>query len=386
MLSVAMEEIKRSQLGKAAKVNALTLLDLAHADNGHVMITWRELAELWGIAESTSRRHLGDLQTANILHYSTNGDGQTVYINFKAWVKTRVGARKSSSDATENARGIDENRAPTRDPAPDDSGDDQKSRVGARKTRVESTKNARGRALSAPDLTRAHAGDLLEGRKEGITDPQILPSFPRPASREEAARSRQLLLDVRLAPKHANELAGSIAFEVIRDRVAAWWMNRKSVGGTLYDGPGIVYNWLTNPDSAAPNSYIEADWKRTELYQRYRTLEEIAADEAPPPVPPPRPRTPVPEASPYLDEDPVWRGVAQDPRFGDLLAGLIRVDHVDGTPCYVLAARDPGRIEWLQRATALRRLVTSAGGQQVLMEIVPPLEGDNTTGPDGPKE
>ena len=86
-----------------------------------------------------------------------------------------------------------------------------------------------------------------------------------------------MLLDVKMAPKHANQLAGSIAFEIIRDRVAAWWMNRKSVGGTLYDGPGIVWNWLTNPDSAAPNSYSIADWQRQELYLRYRTPQEVAA-------------------------------------------------------------------------------------------------------------
>ena len=270
MLTVAIDEIKQSQLGKTARLNALTLLDLAHADNGHVMITWRELAELWGIAESTSRRHLGDLQTANILHYSTNGDGQTVYINFKAWVKTRVGARKSSSDATEIAR-------PRAISAPDDSGDDQKSRVGARKSSSDATKNARGRAISAPDLSRASAHDL-EGRKEYTTDdPSILPSFPRPATRQEAERSLRLLLAVKLAPKHANQLAGLVAFTVIRDHVAAWWMNRKSVGGPLYDGPGIVYRWLTDPAGAAPNAYIDADWRRTELYKLHRTPEEVAA-------------------------------------------------------------------------------------------------------------
>jgi hypothetical protein len=277
VLSVAIDEIKQSQLGKTARLNALTLLDLAHADNGHVMITWRELAELWGIAESTSRRHLGDLQTANILHYSTNGDGQTVYINFKAWVKTRVGARKSSSDATENARGSDENRAWARDSAPNDSADDQKPRVGARKSSSDATEIARGRAISAPDLTRACAPDL-EGRKEYTTnDPSVLPSFPRPATRQEAERSLRLLLAVKLAPKHANQLAGLVAFTVIRDHVAAWWMNRQSAGGPLYDGPGIVYRWLTDPAGAAPTAYVESDWRRTELYKLHRTPEEVAA-------------------------------------------------------------------------------------------------------------
>jgi hypothetical protein len=276
MFSDAVDEIANAELSKTTKANALALLTLAHEDTGHAMLTWEALADLFGANPGTSRRHLGELHKAGIIHYSTNGDG-IVYVNFKAWI------RGMHSDVTKSAKNVQKNREKDAEILHNNRADDSGDPEGMHNLRGNNAKNVQKNrekdAEKARILTRASAPDL-EGRKEYTpNDPSDLPSFPPPATRQEAQRSVRLLLAVKMAPKHANELAGLVAFTVIRDHVAAWWMNRKSVGGPLYDGPGIVYRWLTDPHGAAPNAYVEADWRRQELYKQHRTPDEVAAGE-----------------------------------------------------------------------------------------------------------
>ena len=278
MFFAAIDEIKHSSLGKTAKVNALLLLDLAHADNGHVMITWDELAALWGVAVPTSRRHLGDLQTANVLHYSTNGDRQTIYINFKAWVRARVDARNSSPESTKNARGSDENRAWARGAETEPEADDQKTRVDARNSSPESTKNARGRAISGADLTRTRGldPDPNTGREVGRKD---LPTYQPDGGegedgpdQDEQARSIALLTDpdVGMWRSTATELAVQYPFDEILRHVIAWrWQfeagevrSPRVLVGRLRRSAGLP---LTERDRSSP------------LYLRHISEDEVMA-------------------------------------------------------------------------------------------------------------
>jgi hypothetical protein len=272
MFSDAVDEITNADIPHATRTNALRLLRQAHPDNGHVALTWSDACALCEVSVGTLRRQLGQLAAAHLVHYSTNGDG-FVYCTFKAWIRQEV-SKNSTVDARGRA-GIVEKFDSDQPPA------EEQARVDAREVSKNSTVDARGRAVDARALTREHAPDL-EGRKEGNTlhDSSFLPSFPPPASREEAARSLKLLRDdrVHLFLPHANELAGRFSFQVIRDHVGAWFMNRKAIGGPL-ESPGCVYTWLTKAGRAVRNSYDPAEWRKTDLYRDYRTPQEVAAGE-----------------------------------------------------------------------------------------------------------
>ena len=273
MFSDAVDEITNADIPHATRTNALRLLRHAHPDNGHVAMTWSEASALCEVSMGTLRRQLGQLAAAHLIHYSSNGDGY-VYCTFKAWIR-----REPSKNSTVDARG----RAGTVEKFDSDQpGDEGEARVDAREPSKNSTVDARGRAVDARSLTREHAPDL-EGRKEGNIqhDPSFLPSFPTP-SRTEAERSLRLLRDsrVNLFLRHANRLAGLFPFEYIRDHVGAWYMNRRAAGGTLENGPGIVYVWLTQPGRGVRNGYDPAEWRKTDLYRMHRTPEEVAAGEA----------------------------------------------------------------------------------------------------------
>ena len=273
MFAEAVDEITQADIPHATRTNALRLLRHAHPDNGHVAITWQDASAVCGVSLGTLRRQLGQMAAAHLIHYSSNGDGY-VYCTFKAWIR-----REPSKNSTVDARG----RAGTGEKfdsnQPADEGHDAPD---AREPSKNSTVDARGRAVDARSLTRASAGDL-EGRKEGRnTDPtNFLPSFPTP-TRTEADRSLKLLRDdrVNLWIRHANRLAGLFPFEYIRDHVAAWYMNRKEVGGPLKNGSGIVYVWLLEPGKAVRNGYEPAEWRKTDLYKDHRTPDEVAAGDS----------------------------------------------------------------------------------------------------------
>lgn len=274
MLSTALEEINRSDLPASTCRNALQLLAMAHADNGHVMITWDDLSGMWGVSVGRSRKHLGAMQAANVLHYSSNGDG-IVYVNFKAWA--RAHARKTSTDETENARGSDEKRAWARAAEVDATVDDQEARVDARKTSTDETKNARGRAKNDHYLTRAGA-PVLTDRLTDQNDPtsNVSQSVTAPPL-DERRQSETLLRDIRIPGRDAARIALAHPYSRVRDAVAAWWMNRKSAGGKLENSPGIVLYWLNNWPDKPPNHYDDAAWRKEDLYLRHRTPQEVAA-------------------------------------------------------------------------------------------------------------
>ena len=270
MFSAAVDEITQADIPHATRTNALRLLRHAHPDNGHVAITWSDACAVCEVSQGTLRRQLGQMAAAHLVHYSSNGDGY-VYCTFKAWIR-REPSKNSTVDARGRAGTVEKFDSAEATPEKHDAAD-------AREPSKNSTVDARGRAADARSLTRTRTGDL-EGRKEGrnIDPTNFLPSFPAP-SRPEAERSLKLLRDprVNLWVRHANRLAGLFPFEYVRDHVAAWYMNRKSAGGTLEESPGAVYVWLTEPSKAVRNGYDPAEWRKTDLYKDHCTPEELAA-------------------------------------------------------------------------------------------------------------
>jgi hypothetical protein len=265
MLS-AVDEITQADIPHATRTNALRLLRLAHPDNGHVALTWTEATALCEVSPSTLRRQLGQMAAAHLIHYSTNGDGY-VYCTFKAWIRREV-----SKISTVDARG----RAGTVEKFDSSAGaPEEQARVDAREPSKNSTVDARGRAIDAHSLSRASAPDLTDR----LTDYDPTGQISQSVTADEYRRTKALLRDIRIDGPDAHRIARLHPFERVRDCVAAWWMNRKSVGGKLQNGPGIVLFWLDNWPGKPPNHYEPADWRREDLYRQHRTPAEVAAGE-----------------------------------------------------------------------------------------------------------
>ena len=240
MFAEAAEEIAKSELTKTTKANALALLTMAHADTGQAILTWEALGALFDANKGTSRRHLGELHKAGIIHYSTNGDG-IVYVNFKAWV------RSLHADVMKSAKNVQNSREK----------DAEKARIHTR--------------VGAPDLTDrlTDSTDPTSNVSQSVTAPPI----------DERRLTEALLRDIRIPGRDAARIALAHPYGRVRDAVASWWMNRKSAGGKLENSPGIVLYWLNNWPDKPPNHYEPADWHKQDLYLRHRTPDEVAAAE-----------------------------------------------------------------------------------------------------------
>lgn len=104
MIIDVVEQINLSDLPPASKANALALLAMAHHDNGHLSIAWGDICAAFGhISLPRCRRHLGLMQAANLIHYSSNGDG-IVYINFKAWLDLSARGRAKNDHSVVEKR------------------------------------------------------------------------------------------------------------------------------------------------------------------------------------------------------------------------------------------------------------------------------------------
>jgi len=277
MFAEAAEEIAKSELTKTTKANALALLTMAHADTGQAILTWEALAALFDANKGTSRRHLGELHKAGIIHYSTNGDG-IVYVNFKAWV------RSLHADVTKSAKNVQNFREKDAEILHTDDTGQQADAQGTQLSRGKSAKNVQNfrekDAEKARLLTRTSAPDLTDRLTDHL-DPtsNVSQSVTAPAQ-DERRLTETLLRDIRIPGRDAARIALAHPYSRVRDAVASWWMNRKSAGGKLENSPGIVLYWLNNWPDKPPNHYDDAAWRQEELYLRHRTPEEVAAGDS----------------------------------------------------------------------------------------------------------
>ncbi|MDO8706206.1 MAG: hypothetical protein Q7J84_14785 [Sulfuricaulis sp.] len=263
----------------ATERNAMRLLARAAEENGHVAITLDALCRLFDVKNpAVTRRHLGLIQAAGIIHYSTNQD---VYINFRAW-PARVGdtetviqdhlkrapTRADDHEPTENTA---PERAPTR---ADDPAEDPQRAPDLLKARVGDTESARG---------RAHGGDNRGGRLVGInyfplpgenllpTNQPVNAHAPKLAAWEaEASEGLLLALGCENLPT-LRTLAATVTFEEIRAHALAWQRDPKTTG------PGGLLHRIRSADFALPE--LTDDDRRSSLFLRHRTPAEIAADE-----------------------------------------------------------------------------------------------------------
>lgn len=258
-------------LTAATERNAMRLLARAAEDTGGLVVTQDALCKLFGVCNpAVTRRHLGLIQAAGIIHYSTN---QYVYINFLAWPARVDTTETVIQDHLKRAPTRAEDTEPTENNAPQRAPDLLKARVGA-------TESARG---------RAHGGDNRGGRLVGNS---LLPSqekklptnqpvdadAPRIIARPfatlqtwEPAASESLLLEMGCENLPAlRTVARSFAFEEIRAHALAYQRDAR------VQGPGGLINRIRSGDFATPE--LTDDDRRNSLFLRHRTPSEIAAD------------------------------------------------------------------------------------------------------------
>jgi hypothetical protein len=269
------EEINESDIPPTTKANALALLSLAHPDNGHVAISWEDLARAFGhISIARTRKHMSLLQASDLIHYSSNGNGM-IYVNFKAWVRSSDEKRPSHARKTTIPRA--KNDHPTRDEETAENDSDHPTREKrpshARKTTTPRAENDHDLYASAQAVSLLVSSDPNQNAE--------LTNKPTKHQPWEAPLSYRLLTDKRVtvSPKIAQRLAVAHPFWEIRDAVAHWYCGRKSAGGRFETTPGIVITWLDRPDEFTIPT-LSDEFRRCELYRDHRTPDELAAEQA----------------------------------------------------------------------------------------------------------
>lgn len=88
--STILDRIMRSELSATTIRNAIRLLEVAHPDNGYVCLPEYRIRELLSVTNTgTVRRHLGTLQAAGLIHYSTDRF-EHFHIAFLLWPGTGI--------------------------------------------------------------------------------------------------------------------------------------------------------------------------------------------------------------------------------------------------------------------------------------------------------
>jgi hypothetical protein len=306
LVAAAVRQIDQARLTATQYRAARRLLDAAAA-TGHVKVTKEVAAALCFMeSEGATRRLLGALQQAKIIHYSINS---YVYVDFTAWspvAKTdhprAVLARtravldhdwidEGDDDGLTDLK-MDHLRAEmARTRAVLDHGISSNGHLRSESARTRS-KTARVRAESdhpraETDRTYAHAHahvclsvdpiSLSSSDKEEQTDKQT-PEGVSTIDPIERSISFALLCAIRVWTDEAKQLSEQKTLNQVREAVCRWFFNRKSVGGEFDETPGIVVYWLKNWENAGVPP-LDPRFRQTEYYRQFRTPLEIEADE-----------------------------------------------------------------------------------------------------------
>ena len=264
--------------------SGVLLLSVAMLSNGYANFSHEEAGILCGTDKnSTMRTHLIHLRDVGVLSdYSTNG---TVRIKFAAYPGKEMIVHRRRNSLDEPTNSLDEPTNSLDEPTVDELDHEERSL-----SQLLRALRSRDRALSQ-QFNRNFADGEGVGRKVGI--PTLLKQGDQPSNPPgtidlvEEALSVALLLDkeVRCSPKDAYKLAKIHQFTLIREAVAHWYMNRRSMPAHqrteakgFDETPGVVVWRLNNLDRTTIPPLSEA-FKRTDLYQRHLTADERQAQE-----------------------------------------------------------------------------------------------------------
>lgn len=291
-LQMALRQINQADLSAAEYRAARRLLDVA-ATTGHVKLTKTHCNELCcTTSEGATRRLLGSLQRAGLIHYSTNG---FVYIDFVAWSPAATVGQEwvdEPNEALTVDRKSDRPRAKSDHPRAllDHKEDDETNEA----LTVDKKSDHPRALLDHPRAKSDHPRAVLDhdetatythARARGVclfVDPILsnqgdLITNKQTPDPEEQALAFALLSYIRVKAPVAKDLATTHSLQTIREAISRWWLNRKSMGGQFEETPGIVVYWLNNWANAGVPE-LSPHFKHTELYRNFRTAAEQAAD------------------------------------------------------------------------------------------------------------
>jgi hypothetical protein len=241
--------IENSGLGKTTIANALALLARAHPYNGHITLTWDSLLDLFSLQNRRSAaRHLTHIARSGIIHYSTNAQ---VFVTFLAWTPLRVGAQNLRVGA-------------------------QNLRVGAQSGDDETARGRAGLRVGAQNLrVGAQSESAIKGMSECVSILTPIPeknSHTHPLPDGDPQRSHAILTDPAIGVTSPTALAEAVhlrPFAEIRAICCDLFAEGREDGSYA----GLVISRIRTAASIPPQ-------RHNELYQRHRTPEEIAAEEA----------------------------------------------------------------------------------------------------------
>ncbi|MCE7982522.1 MAG: hypothetical protein DYG89_15125 [Caldilinea sp. CFX5] len=416
-MQAAIRQIDAADLSAAQYRAVRRLLDVA--PTGHAKLTKERANELCcTTSDGATRRLLGGLQAANIIHYSTNG---FVYIDFTAWTPAPKGQEwiDEPDEPITDVQKSDHPRALLDHPRAETDHnvyaeananltDAQKSDLPRAKSDhsqptpdAARSKSARGRSKidhpralldhnEAATYTHAHAGGVCL-----FVDPDPIPSKEEEQANkqtpdpESQALAFALLTHIRVKAAVAQKLASEYSLQTVREAVSYWWFGRESMGGQFKDTPGLVVYFLDNWQNAGVPA-LDNRFYRTDLYRNHRTQAEIDTDrqleaevqaaQARPVEPPPRPITPAPAATPPTDPHAaIWAQVLAELKltmeratFHQWVSGAT-VYAVDGDTWWIMAPNEYA-LDWLNNRLShkIRRLLSALLKQSVTVQFCLP--------------
>lgn len=252
----ARSDILSSGLSTTTIANALALLGRAHPYNGHVTLTWESLLDLWGLTnQGVARRYLGRMKQTGIIHYDTN---KWAYVTFRAWPPEGETAR---GDYQNSAWELPKQRVGTTVFASDEN---PTRRVGTTKRRVGTTETARGDYQKSAHIERERERDLTLTLRDKI-------SLNHSPDDDEQKASIAILTDpaILLSRRNAEKTAALYPFHDIRAFCTAF----VDEGRKAREEAGLIVYRLEAAETIPP-------LVKNDLYQRHRTPDEIAADDA----------------------------------------------------------------------------------------------------------
>jgi hypothetical protein len=384
----ALRQIDTADLGDATYRAARRLLD-AVGQVGHIKLTRDAIQAICHMTSYGSvRRALGTLQKARIIHYSTN---DWVYVDFTAWQgatffqNSRANSDHPRANFDHPRANSDHDEAPVSEARGNGASENDHPRANFDHPRA-NFDHPRANFDHEPASTYTHA----HARGACLLDliPPSLEEDPasKQASPDDEGRTLALALltFARVRSDIAQQLASAHALDTIREAICEWWMNRKSMGGTFEETPGIVVHWLNNWANAGVPA-LPRHFFRTDLYRRFRTTSERQADAASEPGAPAwvhepadvlaRPSDPI-DSSPADPNALVWAQALAE-MVATLAPGVTTLG-LDGArllsveaDVWRIGVRDPAALTWLRvQATAkVRRTLSSLLNRSVTVEF-----------------
>ncbi len=266
------ERLRQTNVSRSDKYTARQLLDLVD-DVGHIRIEYDaalQVAELNQV--DTLRGHLSRLKQVGIIaNYHCNG---AVDITFAGYPPRAVSTEMLRHRAL--ARG---GRAEQPADQPDEQQTAETQRAATSQICDDSARQRAASARETPETDPPHYISALASAPElvgwlvgSISDPELPTNQPaeptanshqppepvEPAETDgapistidpvQAAQSYALLIAIRMKSSNAKKFSDSLPFATVRQYVARWWFDRKSIGGRFDESPGILARWLDSPD------------------------------------------------------------------------------------------------------------------------------------------